>query len=79
MKGRPDDVALRAPNLAASLGPARDGDWWLDDVDEAIFTLPTLDNLKDSDATMRVLVAAYGQHIASRRREARQPSDAVVR
>jgi hypothetical protein len=34
----------RASNLAASLGPAWDGDWWLDDVDVAIFTLPILDN-----------------------------------
>jgi hypothetical protein len=66
---------LRASNLAASLGPAWDGDWWLDDVDVAIFTLPTtLENVKDSDAAMRVLIAAYAQHIASRRREARQPS-----
>jgi hypothetical protein len=40
----------------------------------AIFTLPTLDNLKDSDAAMRVLTAAYAQHISSRRREARRPS-----
>jgi hypothetical protein len=49
--------ALRASNLAASLGPAWDawdGDWWLDDVDVAIFTLPTtLENVKDSDAAMR--------------------------
>jgi hypothetical protein len=60
----------RASNLAAGLGPAWDGDWWLDDVDVAIFTLPTLDNLKDSDAAMRVLTAAYAQHISSRRREA---------
>jgi|GEM_PF-5752317 hypothetical protein len=45
---------LRASNLAASLGPAWDGDWWLDDVDVAIFTLPTtLENVKDSDAAMR--------------------------
>ena len=44
----------RASNLAASLGPAWDGDWWLDDVDVAIFTLPTtLENVKDSDAAMR--------------------------
>jgi hypothetical protein len=50
------------------------GDWWLDDVDVAIFTLPILDNLKDSDAAMRVLTAAYAQHISSRRREARRPS-----
>jgi hypothetical protein len=64
----------RASNLAAGLGPAWDGDWWLDDVDVAIFTLPTLDNLKDSDAAMRVLTAAYAQHISSRRREARRPS-----
>ena len=28
-----------ASNLAASLGPAWDGDWWLDDVDVPIFTL----------------------------------------
>jgi hypothetical protein len=74
MKGRLGDVALRASNLAASLGPAWDGDWWLDDVDVAILTLPTLDNVKDSDAAMRVLIAAYGQHVASRRREARRPS-----
>jgi hypothetical protein len=64
----------RASNLAASLGSAWDGDWWLDDVDVAIFTLPTLDNLKDSDASMRVLTAAYAQHISSRRREARRLS-----
>ena len=64
----------RASNLAASLGPAWDGDWWLDDVDVAIFTLPILDNLKDSDAAMRVLTAAYAQHISSRRGEARRPS-----
>jgi hypothetical protein len=45
---------LRASNLAASLGPAWDGDWWLDAVDVAIFTLPTtLENVKDSDAAMR--------------------------
>jgi hypothetical protein len=45
---------LRASNLAASLGPGWDGDWWLDDVDVAIFTLPTtLENVKDSDAAMR--------------------------
>jgi hypothetical protein len=50
------------------------GDWWLDDVDVAIFTLPILDNLKDSDAAMRVLTAAYAQHISSRGREARRPS-----
>jgi hypothetical protein len=36
-----------------------------DNVDVAIFTLPSLDNVKDSDAAMRVLVAAYGQHSAS--------------
>jgi hypothetical protein len=64
----------RASNLAAGLDPAWDGDWWLDDVDVAIFTLPILDNLKDSDAAMRVLTAAYVQHISSRRREARRPS-----
>jgi hypothetical protein len=64
----------RASNLAARLGPAWDGDWWLDDVDVAIFTLPILDNLKDSDAAMRVLTAAYAQHISSRRGEARRPS-----
>jgi hypothetical protein len=74
MKGRLGDVALRASNLAASLGPSWDGDWWLDDVDVAIFTLATLDNVKDSDAAMRVLIAAYGQHVASRRRETRRPS-----
>jgi hypothetical protein len=43
-------------------------------VDVAIFTLPSLDNVKDSDAAMRVLVAAYGQHSTSCRREARRPS-----
>lgn len=74
MKGRLGDVALRASNLAASLGPAWDGDWWLDDVDVAIFTLPSSTTLKDSDAAMRVLTAAYAQHISSRRREARRPS-----
>jgi hypothetical protein len=30
--------------LAASLGPAWDGNWWLDNVDVAIFTVPILDN-----------------------------------
>jgi hypothetical protein len=65
--------------LAASLGPSWDGTWWLDDVDVAIFTLPTLDNVKDSDAAMRVLIAAYAQHIASQRREARRPSMLLVR
>jgi hypothetical protein len=67
------DVALRAANLAAALGPAWDGDWWLDDVDVALFTIPTLDNPKDGDAAMRVLLAAYGQHV-SRRHRSRRPS-----
>jgi hypothetical protein len=67
------DVALRAANLAAALGPAWDGDWWLDDVDVALFTIPTLDNPKDGDAAMRVLLAAYGQHV-SRRPCSRRPS-----
>jgi hypothetical protein len=74
MKVRLDYVALWALNMAASLGPAWDGDWGLEDVDVAIFTLPSLDNVKDSDAAMRVLVAAYGQHSTSCRREARRPS-----
>jgi hypothetical protein len=72
MKARLGDVALRASNLEASLGPAWDGDWWLDDVDVALFNLPTLDNIKDSDACMRVLLAAYGQHLT--RRTDRHPS-----
>ena len=39
----------------------------------ATFSLPTLDNVKDSDATMGVLIAAYAQHI-SRRGGQRRPS-----
>jgi hypothetical protein len=72
MKARLGDVALRASNLAASLGLRWDGDWWLDDVDVALFTVPTLDNVKDSDAAMRVLIAAYGQYLT--RRSDRRPS-----
>ena len=72
MKTRLGDIVLRASNLAASLGPAWDGDWWLDDVDLALFTLPTLENVKDSDACMRVLLAAYGQYLI--RRAERRPS-----
>lgn len=63
MEKRLADVALRASNLAAALGPAWDGDWWLGDVDLACFTVPTLDNPKDGDAAMRVLLAAYGQYL----------------
>jgi hypothetical protein len=72
MDKRLGDVALRASNLAAALGPAWDGDWWLPDVDLATFTVPTLDNPKDGDAAMRVLVAAYAQHVT--RRTGRRPS-----
>jgi hypothetical protein len=72
MKNRLGDVALRAPNLAAALGPAWDGDWRLDDVDVALFTVPTLANPKDGDACMRVLIAAYGQWLTTR--QDRRPS-----
>lgn len=77
MKGRLGDVALAGLELGGQPRPGLGWglvDWWLDDVDVAIFTLPTLDNLKDSDASMRVLTAAYAQHISSRRREARRLS-----
>jgi hypothetical protein len=66
MKGRLGDVALRASNLAAALGSSWDGDWWLDDVDVALFTVPTMANPKDGDACMRVLIAAYGQWLTTR-------------
>jgi hypothetical protein len=71
MEKRLADVALRASNLAAALGPAWDGDWWLGDVDLACFTVPTLDNPKDGDAAMRVLLAAYAQYLVGAPRRPR--------
>lgn len=74
MKVRLGYVALWALNMAASLGPAWDGDWgwrtWMWPSSPS----PSLDNVKDSDAAMRVLVTAYGQHSTSCRRETRRPS-----
>jgi hypothetical protein len=64
-KERLTDVALRASNLAAALSGGWDGGWWLGDVDLACFTVPTMDNPKDADAAMRVLLAAYGQYLVA--------------
>ena len=62
---RLSDIALRASNLAAALAGRWDGGWWLGDVDLACFTVPTMDNPKDADAAMRVLLAAYGQYLVT--------------
>jgi hypothetical protein len=72
MEKRLGDVAVRMGNLAAGLGRRFDGAWSLDDVDVAVFTIPTMANPKDGDAAMRVLLAEYGQWLATRRE--RRPS-----
>jgi hypothetical protein len=73
MKGCLGDVALWALNLAASLGPAWDGDWW-----RTTSMWPSSPSHPRQRQGQRrghaVLVAAYGQHSASSRREARPPS-----
>jgi len=55
MKGRPGRCPPSGPRTwRPAWGRPGMGDWWLDDVDVAIFTLPTtLENVKDSDAAMR--------------------------
>jgi hypothetical protein len=62
-KERLTEVALRTGNLAAALAGGWDGGWWLGDVDLACFTVPTMDNPKDADKAMRVLLSAYGQYL----------------
>jgi hypothetical protein len=70
-KERLTEVSLRAGNLAAALAGGWDGGWWLGDVDLACFTVPTLDNPKDSDKAMRVLLSAYGQYLVNAPRRPR--------
>jgi hypothetical protein len=72
LKDRLADVQLRVANLAASLGPAFDGAWAVEDADLAVFTVPTLASPQDGDAAMRVLLADFGHYATVRKpREAR--------
>jgi hypothetical protein len=67
VKSRLADVAVRMGNLAAALGSALDGPWAVEDVDLAVFTIPTLANASDGDAAMRMLLGHLA-HYATRRK-----------
>ena len=67
LKGRLAEVVVRMGNLAADLGGAFDGCWAVEDVDLAVFTVPTLANASDGDACMRMLLGDLS-HYAVRRK-----------
>jgi hypothetical protein len=67
-----DGVSLRIANLVATLGGKFDGSWAVDDVDLAVFTVPTVANRRVGDASMRILLGEFAHYATVRKARERR-------